>query len=1073
MSTGRLVGTVVGGVVGFFLPPVGLSLGAAVGGALGDLVAPPKTPTIEGPRLSDLSVQTSTYGAPIPRVYGTITLAGNLIWLENNKLKEKSKKSGGGKGGGKGGGAKTRTYTYSATFAVALCQGPIVGVRRLWLGPNLVYDAGATDHETIRASNQAASLFTLYPGSDTQGPDPRIQATIGVNHTPAWRGLAYLVISDLPLAKYGNSLLGAQVKAEVVTAGMVTDYGVTAQTAPMAQGARIVWHRDRFIASEFDGKIWTSPTGETGTWTLRYDDAAAGEFRLATNGEICVLTRFASPFVLTSYDGVTWVQRVVPDWLGTSQLVDVVAGGRGFLASADCTAGVQWFALSPDGITWYPQAVPASGVWFTPLWNGSVYVVLNGGGASGIWTSPSGMEGTWTLTYTTAMQYYRATVLNGRFILGGNDSSTLTSDDGYTWTLHPAALPGSAEAMDALGEVAICLRYGTFSVSSDGVNWTEYPMAVAQSGWNGLASNGAVWLAYRDSGIAYTILPRSLASAAITLADIVSAECLGSGLLASGDIDVSSLTDTVRGYRIGAFGTLRSALEPLQAAWPFDIRQHGYQIEFVRRGVAGAVVTVPAADLDARPDGQAPGVQITLQREIDAQLPRRVSVQYLDAEREYDTGAQYAERLNSSALNETLLDLPIALTGAEAAGMAEVLLYLAWLNRTEVAFSLPPTYAYLECADVVNLTTPEGVLPVLLQAIDYTSDQRLDCKGRPDRPALYQPAALGVTPATTGPTTIATIGPATLVLLDLPRLTSLQDSPLLLVAMAGGNDVWPGGALLRSLDDGASFDQPLEVFPPGATIGSTGAALGVVDSRVVDTASRLTVTLASGSLESVSRALMFAGANHFAYGEDGRWEVIAAANCTLISGSDYALTDLLRGVAGTEWAMGLHVDGDRLIALDTDSLESLPIEIAALGQERLYRAVTFGLEVSSGLLRAQTWRAVQFKPLAPCLLTGERDAGTGDWLLYWVRRTRMGSTWRDQVDADLGESAESYWVEIYQDGTYATLLRTIISSAAFAAYTSAQQTTDFGGNQTTLYLRIYQYSTVVGCGYPLTAEITR
>jgi hypothetical protein len=223
MSTGRLVGTVVGGIVGYFVPPVGLAIGASLGGALGDLIAPPKTPTIEGPRLSDLSVQTSTYGAPIPRVYGTITLAGNLIWLENNKLKEKSKKSGGGKGGGKGGGAKTRTYTYSATFAVALCQGPIVGVRRLWLGPNLVYDAGATDHETIRASNQAASLFDLYLGSDTQGPDPRIQATIGVDHTPAWRGLAYLVIADLPLAKYGNSLLGAPVKAEVVTAGTQTD----------------------------------------------------------------------------------------------------------------------------------------------------------------------------------------------------------------------------------------------------------------------------------------------------------------------------------------------------------------------------------------------------------------------------------------------------------------------------------------------------------------------------------------------------------------------------------------------------------------------------------------------------------------------------------------------------------------------------------------------------------------------------------------------------------------------------------------------------------------------------------
>ena len=1072
MSTGRLVGTVVGGVVGFFLPPVGLSLGAAVGGALGDLVAPPKTPTIEGPRLSDLSVQTSTYGAPIPRVYGTITLAGNLIWLENNKIKETSKKSGGGKGGGKGGGAKTRTYTYSATFAVALCQGPIVGVRRLWLGPNLVYDAGATDHETIRASNQAASLFTLYLGTDTQDPDPRMQSTLGVDHTPAWRGLAYLVIADLPLAKYGNSLLGAPVKAEVMTAGTETEYAATAQTAPMVQGATLVWHRDRYIAAEFDGKIWTSATGETGTWTLRYDDAASGEFRLASNGEICVLTRFASPYVLTSYDGVNWVPRTVPDWFSTSQLLDVTAGGLGFLACGDCTGGMQWFALSPDGITWYPQAVPATGVWFTPLWNGAAYVVLNTGGTGGIWTSPAGLEGTWTLAYTSATQYWRGVVLNGRFILGGNDASTLTSDDGTTWTLNVGALPGGAEALAVMGDVAVCVHYGTFSVSTDGVTWVEYPMGVAQSGWYGLASNGAVFLAYRDVGVAYTITPHAMSSSTVALGDVVSAECLGSGLLTAGDIDVSSLTDAVRGYRIGAFGTIRSALEPLQAAWPFDVRQHGYQIEFVRRGVAGAVVTVPASDLDARPEGQGPGVQILLHREIDSQLPRRVSVQYLDAEREYDTGTQYAERLNSSSLNETRLDLPVALTSGEAAGMAEVLLYLAWLNRTEAAFALPPSYGYLECADVVNLTTPEGVMPILLTAINYTSDNRLECKGRPDRPAMYQPVALGVSAAVTGPVTISQIGPSTLLLLDLPRLTSAQDSGSLLVAMCGSNDVWPGGALLRSID-GASYDQPLEVYPPGATIGYTGTALGVVDNRVVDTSSQLSVTLQSGTLESISRALMFAGENHFAYGEDGRWEILAASHCTLISGNDYVLTDLLRGVAGTEWAMGLHVDGDRLVALNTDDLASLPMETAALNQARLYRAVTFGLDVSTGILSTQTWRGVQFKPLSPCSLTGDRDTATGDWLLYWVRRTRMGSAWNDYVDAQLGESVESYWVEIYQDWTYAVVLRTIVSSSTFAAYTSAQQVADFGGNQTTLYLRIYQYSTTVGTGYSLTTEITR
>jgi len=105
----------------------------------------------------------------------------------------------------------------------------------------------------------------------------------------------------------------------------------------------------------------------------------------------------------------------------------------------------------------------------------------------------------------------------------------------------------------------------------------------------------------------------------------------------------------------------------LQAAWPFDVVQHGYVIRFVARG-GTSVVTISAADLDARGAGQEPGVQITTSREMDSQLPRRVTVQHLDYDREYNTGTQYAERLNTAAINARVLDLPIVLTATEAAG---------------------------------------------------------------------------------------------------------------------------------------------------------------------------------------------------------------------------------------------------------------------------------------------------------------------------------------------------------------------------------------------------------------------
>ena len=73
----------------------------------------------------------------------------------------------------------------------------------------------------------------------------------------------------------------------------------------------------------------------------------------------------------------------------------------------------------------------------------------------------------------------------------------------------------------------------------------------------------------------------------------------------------------------------------------------------------------------------------------------------------------------------------------------------------------------------------------------------------------------------------------------------------------------------------------------------------------------------------------------------------------------------------------------------------------------------------------------------------------------------------------LGESFEQYLVEVYTDLGYGTKVREITVTTPAVTYTSAQQGTDFGGDQTTLYLKIYQMSAAVGAGIPLTTSITR
>ena len=1085
MSTGgQVAGGLVGAVVGFFAGggPTGALYGAQIGIMAGGYLDPPKGPTVNGPRLNDLTVQTSTYGAVIPRVYGTCTVNCNVIWLEGNRLKETVTKK---KSGGKGGGSKTttRTYTYSASFAVGLCEGPIVGVRRIWVGPDLIYDAGSSDPDTIAASNAAAEGFAIYLGTNTQTPDPRIQADIGVANCPAWRGLAYIVFYDLALARYSNSLMGAQVRVEVMNAALPAGWNATQTALPASDswgsmaaspttavcvaGESLVSDR---IAITHDGLTWTQKTLPTSIY-VRYCTA--------WGGNVFIAMRSGNGCYTSVDDGDTWslVASSVVDWTisplnAFPPISSYSYTGICYGAGRFCAVTSDISATTDDGIYWQKGAMPAVMGWGPIAHNGSIFCAVAGGTNKSA-TSSDGLA--WTEHTMAAVGNWSGLAYGaGLFVAvafsGG--SACQSSPDGVTWTSR--GISGSNyKSVVWTGEVFFAVPYGgsAAAVSSDGITWTTTTMPISTTWRSACVFSGCVLASAITSSIAAIVCPQIIGDGE-SLSSIVSAECVSSGLLSAGDIDVSGLTSEVRGYRIGSIGALRSAIEPLQAAWPFDVRQHGYKIQFVARGGA-AVVTVPAADLDARSGGSAPGVQITVGREMDSQLPRRVTVQHLDYDREYDAGTQYAERLNTAAINASVLDLPIVMTSSEAAGKAEVLLYLYWLERHDVTINLPPTYNHLEPGDVITLTTPEGNVSLRLTGVTNTSDGRVECQAKYANPAIYTPAALGASPAVTGITTVNPIGASVYHLLDVPHMSSAQDGPSFLAAMTGAKTGWRGGVLMRSADSGATWDNLQDFEPPGATIGACTNSLGVVDSRLIDAGSVLSVTLTYGDLFSITQLAMLGGENHFAYGADGRWEIIAAQTCTLVTGKNYTLQTLLRGRFGTEWAMGLHAAGDALVLLDPADVVAISVSSGAIGLSSLYRGITVDRDISTDSNWSFAYQAVNLKPLSPVSLSGNRDVASNDWSLTWIRRTRTGGEWRDYVDAELGESSEQYQIDVFADGTYATVKRTISTTSQSAAYSSADQVTDFGSNQATLYLKVYQLSATVGRGYPLTSSITR
>lgn len=192
--------------MGSSLPGVWGQIGATVGRIGGSMLGSSidqslfgVSSTREGPRLTDLHIQGSTEGASIPALYGSVRIAGQVIWAARFKEHVVTTEAN---TGGKGGGPRltTRNYRYTLSFAVGLCEGEIARVGRVWA------NGAPLDLSTV--------AWRLHTGAEDQAPDSLIETIEGAENAPAYRGLAYIVFEDLPLEAFGNSI--PQLSFEVI-----------------------------------------------------------------------------------------------------------------------------------------------------------------------------------------------------------------------------------------------------------------------------------------------------------------------------------------------------------------------------------------------------------------------------------------------------------------------------------------------------------------------------------------------------------------------------------------------------------------------------------------------------------------------------------------------------------------------------------------------------------------------------------------------------------------------------------------------------------------------------------------
>ncbi|MCI4646426.1 MAG: glycoside hydrolase/phage tail family protein [Hyphomonadaceae bacterium] len=175
---------------------IGRTLGSLAGAAIDQAYF---TPPLEGPRLRALHVMESREGAGLPNVYGRMRVGGQVIWAGDFT---ENRTSQGGKGG-----PRVSTYSYTVSFAVAVCEGPNARIERIWANGEPL-SLGSYTHR-------------IYPGSETQEPDPAIEAELGAGKAPAYRGTCYILFEDFPLEAFGNRL--PQLSFEVVKTPAASD----------------------------------------------------------------------------------------------------------------------------------------------------------------------------------------------------------------------------------------------------------------------------------------------------------------------------------------------------------------------------------------------------------------------------------------------------------------------------------------------------------------------------------------------------------------------------------------------------------------------------------------------------------------------------------------------------------------------------------------------------------------------------------------------------------------------------------------------------------------------------------
>lgn len=1111
----QIVGGVVGGVIGFMIGgPAGAQMGYMAGSMIGGMLGPQQK--VYGPKLDDKKLVTSQYGNSINRLYGTQRCSGEVLWqidLEEEEVEQSAK------GGGP---TQVNTYYYG-TFALGLCEGEIEGIRRIWANGELVYDVSGSipkPSATLQkfvdaiekmnghiASTDVGRYMRVYTGSEDQLPDPTIQSHDP--NTSAYRGLAYIVFTRLPMEKYGNRMpnfmfetvkksVGSAYDAYPVIASIDTvlsgDLGVNVTAtvdrdefdvvelirySNLSSGARA----ERYAVSDggtpryiYNMRVGSEGYPSNGTYasvTIGCPKAAIG-YRMQTG-----FGKEAYAVALRDYETRAYFRLGDEPAYAATFLIEPVMAYDGISLAALSGASMT-NSGSPTATKIFVSdkrafaaAGPVTGLFIE---SGYLYVLQKVG------TTTVQLD-VYDLSSTATTPAKTASMTSADFVHGSTRSPCLYVCDGNSYVLMSATGNTTTWGEQTIfranvlgGDTTLSATKKLFNANLVGIDEVPNRWNLNRSTLGGsarfFAADGVTALvpvidtegtAPRPAGIARVAM-KLLADGGTTVAEIVKAECALGGLLEE-DLDVSELESIpIAGFQVANSSNVAQNLQPLADYAFFDAVEVDWKILFAVRNRVPTIV-IPEDDGGAAENKSTESSALTWARVNETELPQEVSVAFIDSTAGYATNTKYARRLSTNSKSKLAVQMAIVMTPDEGQAIASRTLANNWTSANKGKLKTSIKYTQLVPTDAVYVEQNGRRFAVRLlnRADDPSGMIEWDVESM-DARVIDQ---VGVAQASTWQApSISYAGAMDVELLDLPLLRDVDNyrTPLFYAGALPARSEWSGGSLWASDTGGSDFARATN-FDSRTHVGTVLSALPAWSwgSSLFDDVNSVQVQFYEEvALAGVTREQALSLNYNLAMLGS---ELVVFKNAVLTGGTSsapiYTLSGFLRAQKGTEASMATHVAREHFVLLNIKDIEIVRIPSAQVGVTRTYKAVSNGRSLQSA--RSLTFAASKaaVKPLSPVFVAAGRTAA-GGMNIQWQRRSRIDQAWRDYGDVELGETSEAYEIDIFTGA--GVFLRTLYSNTTSVSYSPALVSLDFTSYPASFQIKVHQVSSVCGRG---------